>query len=59
MAVARCSPAEALAATHLPQLPHRGQPAKAMFVRTSSLEDIVDRAYNRMFVSIGRQLAVA
>jgi stearoyl-CoA desaturase (delta-9 desaturase) len=57
---ARDRAAEVLTTMHLPQLPGREQlaaRAKAMFVRTKSLDDIVDRAYNRVLVSVGQQLA--
>lgn len=40
---------EILTTMHLPQLPDREQlaaRAKAMFVRTKSMDDIIDRAYN-------------
>lgn len=52
--------AEVLATMHLPQLPGREQLAAragAMFVRTKSLDDIVDRAYTRLLASVGQQLA--
>jgi stearoyl-CoA desaturase (delta-9 desaturase) len=54
--------AEILATMHLPHLPGREQlaaRAKAMFVSTKSLDDIIDRAYNRLLVSVGLQLAAA
>jgi len=45
---------------HLPQLPTREAfliEAKAMFARTPSLDDIVDRAYEFLLASVGARLA--
>jgi stearoyl-CoA desaturase (delta-9 desaturase) len=47
-------------AFHLPQLPRREDlmaQARAMFAQTRSLEEIVDRAYELVLVSIGLRLA--
>jgi len=53
---------EALTQLHLPHMPSREEflaQAKAMFARTPSLDDIVDRAYMLLLASIGTRLAVA
>jgi stearoyl-CoA desaturase (Delta-9 desaturase) len=57
---ARDRTTEVLAGLHLPQLPSREEfqaSAKAMFAKTRSLEEIVDRAYELLLVSVGRRLA--
>ena len=51
---------EALANVHLPHLPAREEfvrQAKAMFARTRSLDEIVDRAYELLLASVGARLA--
>ncbi|HEX3338636.1 MAG TPA: acyl-CoA desaturase [Pseudolabrys sp.] len=51
---------EVLVSLHLPQLPTREAfliEAKAMFARTPSLDDIVDRAYEFLLASVGARLA--
>jgi len=51
---------EVLMSLHLPQLPTREAfliEAKAMFARTPSLDDIVDRAYEFLLASVGARLA--
>jgi stearoyl-CoA desaturase (delta-9 desaturase) len=53
---------EALTQLHLPHMPSREEflaQAKAMFARTPSLDDIVDRAYMLLLASVGTRLAVA
>jgi stearoyl-CoA desaturase (delta-9 desaturase) len=50
---------EVLGTLHLPQIPNRDEvlaQAKAMFARTPSLDEIVDRAYELMLVSVGSRL---
>ncbi|MBV9221605.1 MAG: acyl-CoA desaturase [Methylobacteriaceae bacterium] len=57
---ARHHTSEVLAGLHLPQLPSRDEflrQAMAMFARTRSLDEIVDRAYELLLASIGAQLA--
>ena len=52
---------EVLTSVHLPQLPTRDEfvaQAKAMFARTRSLDDIVDRAYEYLLAAVGSHLAV-
>jgi len=52
--------AELLPTWHLPQLPTRDEiasHAKAMFVSTRSLDEIVDRAYEMILASVGTRLA--
>ncbi len=52
---------EVLGGLHLPQLPTRDEflaEAKAMFARTRSLDDIVDRAYEFLLTSVGSHLTV-
>jgi stearoyl-CoA desaturase (delta-9 desaturase) len=52
--------AGALATWQLPHLPSRAElvaQARAMFVRTASLEEIVDRAYELILTSVGARLA--
>ena len=51
---------EVLTQLHLPHLPSREEflaQAKAMFERTPSLDDIVDRAYALLLASVGTRLA--
>ncbi|HLI67203.1 MAG TPA: fatty acid desaturase [Caulobacteraceae bacterium] len=53
---------EALAAIHLPQMPSRDEilaGAKDMFAKTPSLDDIVDRAYDRLLTAVGARLVSA
>ena len=52
--------AERLAHLHLPELPSRDEivaEARAMFARTRSLDDIVDRAHSLLLASVGSHLA--
>ena len=52
---------EVLKSLHLPHVPSRDEflrEARAMFARTRSLDEIVDRAYEFLLVSVGRCLAV-
>jgi stearoyl-CoA desaturase (delta-9 desaturase) len=54
--------AEALAGWQPPHLPSRAElfaQAKAMFVRTASLDEIVDRAYAMLLASVGARLAAS
>jgi stearoyl-CoA desaturase (delta-9 desaturase) len=47
---------------HLPHLPSRDQflrEARTMFSRTVSLEEIVDRAYQLLLVSVSSRLATS
>jgi len=51
---------DALSGLHLPHMPSRDEflaQAKAMFARTISLEDIVDRAYELLLASVSAHLA--
>src|SRR5436190_8663722 len=51
---------EVLTQLHLPHMPGREEflaQAKAMFARTPSLDDIVDRAYTLLLISVGTRLA--
>ena len=51
--------AEVLANAHLPHLPTRGElgaRARAMFARTPSVDDIVDRAYSLVLDAVGARL---
>jgi stearoyl-CoA desaturase (delta-9 desaturase) len=53
--------ADVLAQLHLPHIPSRDEclaQARALFARTPSLDDIVDRAYELMLGSIGARLAI-
>ncbi|MBX9841640.1 MAG: acyl-CoA desaturase [Xanthobacteraceae bacterium] len=62
LAEARHRAAEVLTAFHLPQLPAREDlmtQARAMFAHTTSLDEIVDRAYELVLHSIGMRLVVA
>jgi stearoyl-CoA desaturase (delta-9 desaturase) len=50
---------EAWANVHLPEMPTRDMfcaEAKAIFAKTASLDEIVDRAYQLLLVSVGRKL---
>jgi len=52
--------AEVLAEFHLPHMPTREQflaEAKAIFVKTPSLDDIVDRAYALLLAAVGARVA--
>ncbi|MGH6864821.1 MAG: acyl-CoA desaturase [Methyloceanibacter sp.] len=54
--------AEVLTSLHLPHMPSRDElnaKAKAMFARTPSLEEIVDRAHELLVASVSRRLAAA
>jgi stearoyl-CoA desaturase (delta-9 desaturase) len=60
LARARERTTDVLATLHLPQVPSREEflaQAKAMFARTISLDEIVDRAYELVLASIGTRLA--
>lgn len=51
---------DVLASLHLPHLPSRDEflaQARAMFARTISLDEIVDRAYELLLASVGARLA--
>jgi stearoyl-CoA desaturase (Delta-9 desaturase) len=53
---------EALATLQLPHIPSREEflvQASAMFARTRSLDEIVDRAYELLLAAVGTRLAVA
>ena len=53
---------EVLSTLHLPQMPSRDEflaQAKAMFARTISIDEIVDRAYELVLTSVGASLAPA
>jgi stearoyl-CoA desaturase (Delta-9 desaturase) len=53
---------EVLVTMHLPHMPSRDQflrEARTMFSRTVSLEDIVDRAYQLLLVSVSSRLATS
>jgi stearoyl-CoA desaturase (delta-9 desaturase) len=57
--IAQDRAAEILAGPHLPHLPTRAEisaRARAMFVRTRSFEDIVERAHNLVLDAIGSRL---
>jgi stearoyl-CoA desaturase (delta-9 desaturase) len=59
LARARERTTEVLATLQLPQLPSREEflaQANAMFARTPSLDDIVDRAYELLLASVGARL---
>ena len=59
---ARHRAAEVLTAFHLLELPAREElmaQARAMFASTTSLDEIVDRAYELVLHSIGMRLVVA
>jgi stearoyl-CoA desaturase (delta-9 desaturase) len=56
------STSEALAQLHLPHVPSREEiltQAKAMFARTPSLDDIVDRGYALLLAAVGTRLTAA
>jgi stearoyl-CoA desaturase (delta-9 desaturase) len=56
---ARHRTTEVLATIHLPQIPSRDEilvEAKAMFAKTPSLDDIVDRAHELLLASVGTRL---
>jgi len=51
---------EVLLTLHLPHIPTREEflrEARAMFARTKSLDEIVDRAHEMLLISIGARLA--
>ena len=57
---ARHRTTEVLATVHLPHMPTREEflaEAKAMFARTRSLDEIVDRAYELLLASVGTRIA--
>jgi stearoyl-CoA desaturase (Delta-9 desaturase) len=57
---ARHRTTEVLSTVHLPHLPSREEflaEARAMFARTKSLEEIVDRAYELLLAAVGTRLA--
>ena len=59
LSAAQHQAAEILASAHLPHLPTRTEireRARAMFARTPSVEDIVDRAYNLVLDAVGTRL---
>jgi stearoyl-CoA desaturase (delta-9 desaturase) len=59
LARAHSATTEVLGTLHLPQIPNREEvlaQARAMFARTPSLDEIVDRAYELMLVSVGSRL---
>jgi stearoyl-CoA desaturase (delta-9 desaturase) len=59
LAVAQHQAAEVLANAHLPHLPTRaelGARARAMFTRTPSFDDIVDRAYGLVLDAVSARL---
>jgi stearoyl-CoA desaturase (Delta-9 desaturase) len=59
LAHARERAAEVLATLHLPELPGREDlraQARAMFARTPSLDDIVDRAHEMLLAAVGSRL---
>jgi stearoyl-CoA desaturase (Delta-9 desaturase) len=54
--------AEVLTTLHLPHMPSREEflrEARAMFARTKSLDEIVDRAYELLLASVGTRLAAS
>jgi stearoyl-CoA desaturase (delta-9 desaturase) len=59
LASAQHQAVEVLANAHLPHLPTRaeiGEKARAMFARTPSVDDIVDRAYQMVLDAIGTRI---
>ena len=59
---ARSRTADVLASLHLKKMPTRDElraQAQAMFVRTPSLDEIVDRAYQLLLGSVGSQLVAS
>ncbi len=62
LSAARCHTADALAILHLDTMPSRGEllgRAQAMFARTPSLDEIVDRAYRLLLEAVGSHLAAS
>jgi stearoyl-CoA desaturase (delta-9 desaturase) len=60
LAHARERAAEMLGALHLPQIPSRAEllaEAKLLFAKTTSLDDIVDRARELLLAAVGERLA--
>jgi stearoyl-CoA desaturase (delta-9 desaturase) len=60
LARAQSRATEVLASLHLPHIPAREEflcQARAMFARTRSLDEIVDRAYELLLASVGSRLA--
>jgi stearoyl-CoA desaturase (delta-9 desaturase) len=58
---ARERTSEVLKTVHLPQVPSRDEflaQAKAMFARTISMDEIVDRAHELLLASVGAKLAL-
>ncbi len=58
---ARERTSEVLATVHLPQVPSREEfvaEARAMFARTISMDEIVDRAHELLLASVGARLAL-
>jgi stearoyl-CoA desaturase (delta-9 desaturase) len=53
---ARCHTADVLTTLHLPTRDELFSQAQAMFARTRSLDEIVDRAYQLLLGSVGSQL---
>jgi stearoyl-CoA desaturase (delta-9 desaturase) len=50
---------DALATIHLPQMPSRDEilaGARVMFAKTPSLDEIVDRAHDRLLAAVGARL---
>src|SRR5262249_30183707 len=61
LAIARHRAKEVLVSMHLPHLPTHDEllaKAKVMFAMTGSLDEIVDRAYDRLLVSVSERLAL-
>jgi len=61
LARARERASDVLTTLHLPQVPSRDEflaQAKAMFARTISLDEIVDRAHELLLASVGARLAL-
>jgi stearoyl-CoA desaturase (delta-9 desaturase) len=61
LAIAQHRAKEVLASMHLPQLPTRDElaaKAKVLFAVTGSLDEIVDRAYEYLLVSVSERLAL-
>ncbi|HYA28188.1 MAG TPA: acyl-CoA desaturase, partial [Acidobacteriota bacterium] len=61
LAIAQHRAKEVLASMHLPQLPTRDElaaKAKVLFAVTGSLDEIVDRAYDHLLVSVSERLAL-
>jgi stearoyl-CoA desaturase (Delta-9 desaturase) len=59
---ARCHAADVLTTLHLNRMPTRNELlalAQAMFARTRSLDEIVDRAYHLLLESVGSHLAAS